>query len=106
MQFANNGLEAVKAYEEFCPDMIFMDISMPKMDGKEATQCIRNTDGGRDVPIVALTAHAVDGDEEGILSAGLDHYLTKPLSKGAIMKVIARYMSDDVLDPFPQEVAS
>ena len=88
------------------PDLIFMDISMPKMDGKEATHRIRQMAGGSNVPIVALTAHAVDGDEEGILSAGLDHYLTKPLRKRAIMEMIARHKPDDVLDPFPHEVAS
>ena len=106
LRFANNGIEVVEAYSDMRPDLIFMDISMPKMDGKEATHRIRQMAGGSNVPIVALTAHAVDGDEEGILSAGLDHYLTKPLRKRAIMEMIARHKPDDVLDPFPHEVAS
>ena len=106
LRFANNGGEAVEAFADMRPDLIFMDISMPKMDGKEATHRIRQMEGGRDVPIVALTAHAIDGDEEGILSAGLDHYLTKPLRKAAIMEMIARHKSDVVLDPFPRDVAS
>ncbi|TNJ41420.1 response regulator [Phaeobacter sp. B1627] len=86
LQFANNGQEAVDLYQSFAPDLIFMDISMPKMDGKEATQVIRElekTSSSR-VQIVALTAHAMDGDSEGILAAGLDDYLTKPLRKGLI----------------------
>ena len=56
------------------PDLIFMDISMPKMDGREATQKIRALEvDGNHIPIVALTAHAMTGDKEGILAAGLDH---------------------------------
>ncbi len=106
LRFANNGLEAVAAFSEMIPDLIFMDISMPKMDGKEATQRIRAMEGGTEVPIVALTAHAVDGDKEGILSAGLDHYLTKPLRKAAILDMIAQHQPAEVLDPFPKEAAS
>ncbi len=93
VQFAANGLEAVDLFQSFAPDMIFMDISMPKMDGKQATQEIRKLEkaNGGHVPIVALTAHAMDGDEQGILSAGLDHYLTKPLRKAAIHDKIAEF---------------
>ncbi|MEP3783226.1 response regulator [Ascidiaceihabitans sp.] len=90
LMFATDGLQAVKMFESFEPDLIFMDISMPKMDGKEATGAIRRleqTTGGH-VPIVALTAHAMDGDDQGILQAGLDHYLTKPLRKPEIMERI------------------
>jgi hypothetical protein len=86
LRFANNGQEAVEQFQSFAPDLIFMDISMPKMDGKEATQAIRALEGPehRRVQIVALTAHAMDGDSEGILAAGLDDYLTKPLRKALI----------------------
>ncbi len=102
LQFANNGVEAVEAYTAFNPDLIFMDISMPMMDGKEATKQIREIEKGSEqrIPIVALTAHAVDGDREGILSAGLDHYLTKPLRKDAIFQMIADYQPQDVTQPF------
>jgi signal transduction histidine kinase/CheY-like chemotaxis protein len=97
LQFAANGIEAVRLYQEFAPDMIFMDISMPKMDGKEATSEIRaiEAETGGHVPIVALTAHAMDSDREGILSAGLDHYLTKPLRKAEIFGAIGRHIPDD-----------
>ncbi|OIQ31455.1 MAG: hybrid sensor histidine kinase/response regulator [Alphaproteobacteria bacterium MedPE-SWcel] len=86
LRFANNGQEAVDLYQSFLPDLIFMDISMPKMDGKEATGVIRELEktAPSRVQIVALTAHAMDGDSEGILAAGLDDYLTKPLRKGLI----------------------
>jgi len=94
LRFAGNGLEAVELYQSFKPDMIFMDISMPKMDGKEATQAIRELEkeNGRRVQIVALTAHAMDGDSEGILAAGLDDYLTKPLRKSVIHDRIMKNM--------------
>lgn len=88
LRFANNGEEAVAAFEAERPDMIFMDISMPKVDGMEATRRIRALEvelGLPPVPICALTAHAMDGDAERILSAGLDHYLTKPLKKNEIL---------------------
>ena len=90
LKFASNGLEAVEAFRTFAPDLIFMDISMPKMDGKEATAEIRKLEAGtgNHVPVVALTAHAMAGDAEGILAAGLDHYLTKPLRKALIHEKI------------------
>jgi signal transduction histidine kinase/CheY-like chemotaxis protein len=99
LKFANNGLEAVEAFDSFEPDLIFMDISMPKMDGKEATGEIRKLENSsaRHVPIVALTAHAMDGDSEGILAAGLDFYMTKPLRKGLIHERIAEHQPADAL---------
>ncbi|WP_293576091.1 response regulator [Phaeobacter sp.] len=94
LQFAMNGIEAVEAYKSFQPDLIFMDISMPLMDGKEATQKIRELEYGTEtyVPVVALTAHAMTGDSDGILAAGLDHYLTKPLRKALIHERIHAYL--------------
>jgi len=90
--FANNGLEAVDLYQSFHPDLIFMDISMPEMDGRDATRAIRKIETEQKlarIPVVALTAHAMDGDSDGILAAGLDFYLTKPLRKTAICERIA-----------------
>ncbi|WP_323783816.1 response regulator [Leisingera sp.] len=93
LKFAGNGLEAVEAFQAFRPDMVFMDISMPVMDGKEATARIRSIEAGTGghVPVVALTAHAMAGDSDGILAAGLDHYLTKPLRKALIHEKIRAY---------------
>ena len=90
--FANNGREAVELYQSFKPDLIFMDISMPEMDGREAARAIRALEDGRShLPIVALTAHAMAGDAEGILTAGIDRYMTKPLRKAAISGVLAEF---------------
>ncbi|WP_299421280.1 response regulator [uncultured Shimia sp.] len=104
LEFAHDGVEAVEKFQSYAPDLIFMDISMPRMDGTEATQKIRDlemiTKGH--VPIVALTALANEGDEEHILSHGLDRYLTKPLRKKEIFKVIAEIYTGDTVDPFPQ----
>ncbi|WP_282027664.1 response regulator [Ruegeria faecimaris] len=96
LRFAGNGLEAVAAHLEFDPDLIFMDISMPGMDGKQATGEIRRreVETNQHVPIVALTAHAMSGDDQGILSAGLDYYLTKPLQKQKIHQMILDHRPD------------
>jgi signal transduction histidine kinase/CheY-like chemotaxis protein len=93
LKFANNGREAIELHTSFEPDMIFMDISMPQIDGKDATRAIRKTEEGteRHVPIIALTAHAMAGDDSEILAAGLDHYMTKPLRKAGIIDCISAY---------------
>ncbi len=103
LQFAENGREAVEVFHSFRPDVIFMDISMPEMDGKEATRTIRAAeDPGAHVPIVAMTAHAMQGDEADILAAGLDHYLTKPLRKTDIITQIIAACPPDARAPQPE----
>ncbi len=109
LRFAENGQIAVETWEEMRPDLILMDISMPIMDGKEATKSIRSKAaelGLPHTPIVAVTAHAVDGDEEQILAAGLDHYLTKPLKKQQIFDRIRVAMPDEVEPVFPDETSA
>ncbi|MFK7834672.1 MAG: ATP-binding protein [Sulfitobacter sp.] len=88
LTFAGDGEEAVTLHKEIAPDLIFMDISMPKMDGKQATAAIRADEGEHRTPIVALTAHALPGDDDEIIAAGLDGYLTKPLRKPLILEQI------------------
>ncbi len=92
LRFANNGIEAVDSFQERRPDIIFMDISMPRMDGKQATREIRRLEDSADpVPIIAVTAHAMSGDRESILEAGLTDYLTKPLRKAELGAKIEHY---------------
>jgi CheY-like chemotaxis protein len=100
LAFAKNGQEAVEQFTTFCPDVIFIDISMPVMDGKEATQHIRTLEQehGGHVPIVALTAHALEGDKDGILEAGLNHYMTKPVKKEALLALL-KEITDSERDP-------
>jgi CheY-like chemotaxis protein len=97
LRFAADGREAVAAFAEFAPDLVFMDISMPHMDGKEAASLIRKAEAatGAHVPIVALTAHAMEGDADAILAAGIDHYMTKPLRKVPIHDRIAAHCPAD-----------
>ncbi|WP_170401299.1 response regulator [Ruegeria arenilitoris] len=108
LQFAGNGVEAVDKHQDFDPDLIFMDISMPKMDGKQATAEIRRREieTGRYVPIVALTAHAMAGDDQGILSAGLDHYLTKPLQKRKIHQMILDHQPEEALPVIAEDATA
>ncbi len=76
---ASNGQEALEAVDSEQPDLIFMDLKMPVMDGWEATQRIRNLEKGRRTPIIALTAQAMAGDEQKALAAGCDDYVAKPI---------------------------
>jgi len=78
---AVNGKEAVKAWSEGDHDLILMDIQMPEMDGLEATHLIREMEKGTGahIPILALTAHAMKGDRERFLAAGMDDYISKPI---------------------------
>ncbi len=99
LRFADNGRIAVEMFQDFQPDLIFMDISMPEMDGKEAARAIRAM-GGK-VPIVALTAHAMEGDAETILAAGIDRYLTKPLRKTAIEETLTAHRPPEARPPVP-----
>lgn len=74
------GTAAIELLERFTPTLIIMDISMPEMDGWEMLYRLKNNTRLRDVPIVALTAHAMKGDRERALDAGFHYYLTKPLN--------------------------
>ena len=105
LTFANNGREAVELYQSFMPDMIFMDISMPEMDGREAAQAIRTLESGGKwhVPIVALTAHALEGDSDSIFAAGIDRYMTKPLRKSAITGALVEFCPTDARPILPEE---
>jgi CheY-like chemotaxis protein len=95
---AANGQEALAALAAHSFDLVFMDIQMPEMDGLTATKYIRELEQqtGRHLPIVAMTAHAMKGDEELCLAAGMDGYVSKPVSGRQIEETIAR-----VLEPKP-----
>jgi CheY-like chemotaxis protein len=92
---AGNGKEAVEAYESGPFDVILMDVQMPEMDGFEATVAIREreSDTGIHVPIIALTAHAMKGDRQTCLDAGMDGYVTKPIKAATLFAEIERVLS-------------
>jgi two-component system, sensor histidine kinase and response regulator len=80
LEIAGNGQQAIDLSEQNCYDVILMDVEMPGMNGLEAAAVIRKREaGGRRVPIIAMTAHAMKGDRERCLTAGMDGYLSKPI---------------------------
>lgn len=93
---AGNGHQALAELEHAPFDLILMDVQMPEMDGFEATAAIRLRERttGRHIPIVALTAHAMKGDRERCLEAGMDDYLTKPLKTDALFGMITRLVAE------------
>jgi two-component system, sensor histidine kinase and response regulator len=92
---AANGRKALEALEKHNYDLVFMDVQMPEMDGMEATAKIRATEKltGGHIPVVALTAHAMKGDQELCLAAGMDDYLTKPIRPAELDELLAKYTS-------------
>ncbi|HSO19363.1 MAG TPA: response regulator, partial [Desulfosarcina sp.] len=88
----NNGEEAVQAVREGAFDAILMDIQMPRMNGYEATGLIRELPGGAAIPIVAMTAHAMKGDEERCLEAGMDGYISKPVNQDRLFHTLWRLL--------------
>lgn len=85
---AYNGTQAVEIFKNQDFDMILMDIQMPKMGGEEATQLIRSTDKGKNIPIVAVTAYAMASDREIYLNQGMDSYISKPYTKRKLLDTI------------------
>ena len=92
MDVARTGAEALDLSGNTAYDLILMDCQMPEMDGYEATRRIRVRDaGGRHTPIIALTAHAMAGDRERCLEAGMDDYLSKPVPRSDLLAMLERY---------------
>ena len=81
---AKNGLIAVRACEEKMPDIIFMDIQMPEMNGYEATRKIRSLQTNVRVPIIAITAGNVKGEKEKCMDAGMDDFISKPIIESTV----------------------
>lgn len=93
---AENGLEAIKECKKQLPDMVFMDLQMPEMNGYEATTGIRAMKGGNEVIIVALTAGNVKGEREKCFAAGMNDFLTKPVVESIFVDVIRKFLKPEV----------
>ncbi len=101
LTFTDNGAKAVEAFKALTPDLVFMDISMPEMDGFEATEAIRDLELQQQcerTPIVALTANALAEDRDKCLARGMDDYLSKPVRRAALLEVIERVCPPETVE--------
>jgi two-component system cell cycle response regulator DivK len=89
---ARNGKEAIDAAQDRLPDIIIMDLSLPVMDGWEATRRLKASDRTRDIPVVALTGHALAGHSKGAKEAGCDSFLAKPCLPDQLVAEIRRML--------------
>ncbi|MDR6669053.1 response regulator [Rhizobium sp. 1399] len=97
----NNGEEAVEAWERHTPRLIMMDVSMPVMNGHQATRLIREKEQGQGhrVPVIGVTAHALESDRELCLDAGMDDYMSKPISPELLEDKIRQWLGGGELQP-------
>lgn len=91
---AVDGAEGVEMAQSTRPDLILMDMSLPVLDGWEATRRLKANDQTKDIPIIAQTAHAMAGDREKCLAAGCDDYATKPVEIKELLNKIKRLLDD------------
>ena len=93
MVTAQDGVDGLEQAKLTHPDLILMDIQMPRMDGFETTQKLRDDPQFRDIPIIALTALAMPNDRQRCLDAGMDEYISKPVNLKALTKTIQKLLS-------------
>ena len=89
---AGDGLEGVEKARAWNPDLILMDLRMPKMDGFEAIKVIRSTEGIQDIPIIAISAWASAKHKERAIEAGANEHFTKPVDLNRLLNTISRYL--------------
>lgn len=90
---ARNGREALALAHEHHPDLVLMDIQLPEVSGLEVTRWIKEDDKLADIPVIAVTAFAMKGDEERIRAGGCEDYLAKPISVASFLDKVKRYLS-------------
>jgi CheY-like chemotaxis protein len=99
IHIVNNGKEAVDLLESSSYALVLMDCQMPVMDGFEATNCIRKreqeSDSRKHIPIIAMTANAIEGDRENCLASGMDDYVSKPINKEILADVLKKWLPED-----------
>lgn len=87
-----NGMEALALAREHLPDLILMDIQLPEVSGLEVTKWLKEDDLLRSIPVVAVTAFAMKGDEEKIREGGCEAYIAKPISVGTFIDTVQRFL--------------
>jgi CheY-like chemotaxis protein len=92
VEIVNDGQEAVEAIEKQNYDMVLMDIQMPRMDGLTATEHIRETMKLHELPIIALTAHAMKGDKDKCIAVGMNDYLSKPIDPDELLRTLLKWL--------------
>ena len=90
----NNGVAAVELARKHRPDLILMDIQLPEVSGLQVTQWIKDDEALRHIPVIAITAFAMKGDEEKIREGGCEAYLSKPISVVKFLDTIRNYIGD------------
>ena len=88
-----DGLEALRLAREYRPDLILMDIQLPEVSGLEVTKWIKEDDDLRAIPVIAVTAFAMKGDEEKIREGGCEDYIAKPISVANFLQTVERFLS-------------
>ena len=90
----SSGVEAIELARQHRPDLILMDIQLPEVSGEDVTAWIKSDDEIRHIPIIAITAFAMKGDEERIRSKGWEAYLSKPISVSKFVETVRTYIGD------------
>jgi len=90
-----SGVEAVKLAREYKPDLILMDIQLPEVSGLEVTRWLKEDPELRHIPVVAITAFAMKGDEEKILQGGCEGYLSKPISVAKFLETVNAFLAEN-----------
>ena len=88
-----DGMEALRLAREHRPDLILMDIQLPEVSGLEVTKWIKEDANIRDIPVIAVTAFAMKGDEEKIREGGCEAYIAKPISVSSFLKTVERFLN-------------
>ena len=91
---ARSGTEALRLARERSPSLILMDIQLPEVSGLEVTKWIKDDDRLRDIPVIAVTAFAMKGDEERIRQGGCEAYISKPITIGPFIDTVRRFIGD------------
>ncbi len=89
-----NGMDALRLAREHRPNLILMDIQLPEVSGLEVTKWLKEDDSLRDIPVIAVTAFAMKGDEERIRRGGCEAYISKPISISTFIETVRRFIGD------------